>query len=46
MEFNNKKEEYIYYTKKCLAAKENKDEELYLYCLAKMKELLEEIESE
>ena len=45
MEFKDKKEEYIYYAKRCLEAKEAKDEELYLYCLSKMKELLEEIES-
>ena len=44
MEFANKKEEYIYYAKRCFVAKENNDEELYLLCLAKMKQLLEEIE--
>ena len=46
MEFENKKEEYIYYTKRCLIAKEAKDEELYLFYLAKMKKLLQEIEKE
>lgn len=46
MKFESKKEEYIYYAKKCMLAKKNKDEELYLFCLAKMEELLKEIEEE
>ena len=46
MKFENKKEEFIYYALKCEKAKEAKDEETYLYCLKKAKELLEEIEKE
>ena len=45
MEFRNKKEEYIYCVKRCLLAKENKDKELYLFYLQKMRELLKEIEA-
>lgn len=46
MKFKNKKEEFIYYASKCEKAKESKDEETYLVCLKKAKELLEEIEKE
>ena len=46
MEFKDKKEEFIYYALKCEKAKEAKDEQTYLFCLNKAKEILEQIEKE
>ena len=46
MKFNNKKEEFMYYSDRCKEAKEKKDKEAYLFNLLKAKELLDEIEKE
>ena len=45
VKFDNKKQEFIYYVQRAEFF-EKKDEQEYLECLAKAKEILEEIEKE